>query len=374
MTFSFETLRRYPDVEAPNLFAYDASDRLILDEAADALASVDGTEVAIIGDRYGALTLGVAARYRATGIRTQQDRLTGELALASNARAAGLDASYRSLSLGAELLTGARIVLLQLPRSLAELAEIAGAIAAYAAPDARVFAGGRIKHLTLAMNDVLAAYFGTVVATRARQKSRVLIASTPKPSVGQPAYPLREIHSDLDLTVAAYPGAFAGTSVDIGTRYLLGFLDRVSSDANTAVDLGCGTGILAAVLAQSRHDLQVIAVDQSEAAVASARATMEANGLADRVTVVRDNGLSMQHDASCDVVVCNPPFHVGSTVYAGVALALFRDAGRVLKPGGQLLTVFNSHLGYQGELRRVVGPTRVLGSNAKFTVTESARR
>ena len=35
-------LRRYPDLEAPNLHAVDASDRLILDEAATALAEATG--------------------------------------------------------------------------------------------------------------------------------------------------------------------------------------------------------------------------------------------------------------------------------------------------------------------------------------------
>ena len=36
--FSFDALRRFPDHEAPNLFAVDATDRLLLDEAAAALA------------------------------------------------------------------------------------------------------------------------------------------------------------------------------------------------------------------------------------------------------------------------------------------------------------------------------------------------
>ena len=35
--FEFESLRRFPDVEAPNLFASDAADRLIIDEAGPAL-------------------------------------------------------------------------------------------------------------------------------------------------------------------------------------------------------------------------------------------------------------------------------------------------------------------------------------------------
>ena len=32
--FALDLLRRWPDVEAPNLFAVDATDRLLLDEAA----------------------------------------------------------------------------------------------------------------------------------------------------------------------------------------------------------------------------------------------------------------------------------------------------------------------------------------------------
>ena len=50
--FSLEALRRYPDVEAANLFASDASDRLILDEAAAALGVAPAGGVAVIGYRY----------------------------------------------------------------------------------------------------------------------------------------------------------------------------------------------------------------------------------------------------------------------------------------------------------------------------------
>ncbi|HQG70208.1 MAG TPA: hypothetical protein PK237_07205, partial [Rhodoglobus sp.] len=46
-------LRRWPDVEAPNLHAVDASDRLILDEAAAAIAESGPGEVVVIGDAYG---------------------------------------------------------------------------------------------------------------------------------------------------------------------------------------------------------------------------------------------------------------------------------------------------------------------------------
>jgi 16S rRNA (guanine1207-N2)-methyltransferase len=69
----------------------------------------------------------------------------------------------------------------------------------------------------------------------------------------------------------------------------------------------------------------------------------------------------------------NPPFHLGTSVHAGAGLKLIEAAGRVLVPGGELWTVFNSHLGYRAALGRCVGPTRQVARNAKFTVTVSTK-
>ena len=359
-------LRRWPDVEAPNLRAVDASDRLILDEAAAAIAESGPGEVVVIGDAYGALTIGAAA-IGATGIRVFQDSIVGERALAANAAGA---VDYVNLPLGADLLRGARVVLMQLPRSLAELDELAAWIASAADPAVRVYAGGRIKHMTTAMNEVLARHFGRVDVTYARQKSRVLIASQPLPS--EPPMIAREFHTDLGIWVCATGATFAGTRIDIGTRALLAVLPTVAPDATTAADLGCGSGVVAAVLAQARPELAVLASDVSAGAVASARATAEANALTN-VTVTRDDALGGQPDASVDLVVLNPPFHLGATVHTGAASKLFAAAARVLKQGGELVTVYNSHLGYRAELTRVVGPTDELSRTSKFTVTRSRK-
>ncbi|WP_291052901.1 class I SAM-dependent methyltransferase [Herbiconiux sp.] len=384
--FSFDALRRHPDIEADNLFAVDASDRLILDEADAAIQATrdEPGRVVVIGDNYGALTLAVAGVLEVHGIRVHQDARSGELALAENARRVldvDLSGRFRSLPLGPELLEGATVVLLQLPRSLAALDEFARAIAAYADPSVVVFAGGRVKHMTPAMNEVLAASFGEVSATLARQKSRVLIARSPLAGIA-PAEVRREFHADRDLWVCATGGAFAGTKIDIGTRLLLEHLAEMKPDARLAIDLGCGTGVLASALARARPGsdgaehplLRVIATDQSAAALESTRATLEANGLADRVEAVRDDALAGFDDASADLILLNPPFHVGSTVHAGIALKLFEAAGRVLAPGGELWTVFNSHLSYRAALQRTVGATSQVDRTPKFTVMVSVKR
>lgn len=372
--FSLEALRRAPDIEADNLFAVDAADRLMLDEAAVALAESDAGEAVVIGDQFGALTLGAAALHGATGLRVHQDERLRELALEHNAHAAGLFGSFRSLPLEPGLLVGANVVLVRLPRSLDALDEIAATVAAHATQEVTVYAGGMIKHLTLTMNDVFGRHFASVRAGRARQKARVLTVADPLTGMEVESWPRRQFHDDLGLWVCAHGGVFAGTRVDIGTRFLLSALGGAKPNAASAIDLGCGSGVIASALARSRPDVAVIATDQSASAVASARATAEANGVADRVTVLHDVGLSSQLDTSADLVLVNPPFHAGATVHTGIAARLFADAARVLAPGGELWTVFNSHLRYRPILDRVVGPTKQAARNAKFTITVSTRR
>ena len=362
-----DDLTRAPDVQAPNLVAVDATDRLLLDSAADLLAACGPGEVVVVGDSYGALTLGAVGLHGAQQVRVHTDRLTSEQALATNARRTGLVGSYTLHGLDADLLRGARLVLLQLPRGLAALDEVAGAVARHAAADVTVLAGGRVKHMTTAMNDVLRRHLGEVTAGLARQKSRVLTATGPQP--GPDPYPLRERDADLDVVVCAHGAAFAGATVDLGTRFLLGHLPQAAPDAVDVVDLGCGTGVVAAVVARERPSARVLASDESAAAVASARATAEANGV--DVTVVRDLGLSQQPDDSADLVLLNPPFHSGATVHPGVARPLFAEAARVLRPGGELWTVYNSHLEHKAVLQRLVGRTEQVGRDRSYTVARS---
>lgn len=369
----FNVLRRRPDVEAPNLQAWDATDRLLLETAVQ-LGRAGGT-VAVINDRYGALTLGASAVLAPAALRVHQDLITGERALRLNAAELGdgPGAEFVQLPLGHQLLAGADTILLQLPKTLAELEEIAAAVALHAAPDVRLLAGGRVKHMSLGMNAVLERYFVSVQPQLARQKSRVLLAAGPKPSTAAPRFPVVEHLAGVDLDVAAHGAVFAGPRLDIGTRFLLAFLPRMKP-ARHAVDLGCGTGILAAMYARQFPAAAVTATDQSAAAVQSALATARANGLADRISVLQDDALSTFPDAAVDTVLLNPPFHVGAGVHAGAGLKMIQAAGRVLAPGGELWTVFNRHLAYLPALERYVGPTVVEGRNPKFTVTRSTRR
>jgi 16S rRNA (guanine1207-N2)-methyltransferase len=293
--------------------------------------------------------------------------LTSERALQANAERLGID-GFTLHGLSRELLRDADLVLLALPRSLTALDELAAAVARHAAKDVVLHAAGRVKHMTLAQNDVLRRHFGDVHAGLAQQKARVLTASGPTPSADR--YPEQQHHADVGLTLCAHGAAFGGTAVDLGSRFLLEQLPHMTSDAVDVVDLGCGTGLLACAVKAARPATRVLATDESWAAVASCTATAAANAL--DVTVVRDLGLSQQLDASADLVLLNPPFHSGAAVVPEVAHPLFAEAARVLRPGGELWTVFNSHLDHKAALRRHLRTDQV-ARNRSFTVTRSVR-
>ena len=328
----------------------DAADRLILDEAASLLS---GATVLVVES----LPLAEAARTAgAAGVRTWFDSASD----VETARALGFESGGTAADVD--------VVLVRLPKSLRALDATVRAIASTASGTVVVFAGGRLKYMTPRMNDLLLSGFERLDVSLARQKSRVLIARFPRPvSTVEPE--LTRV-DELDLLVASVGGVFAGDSLDLGTRALLDAFGRLPEYA-TAIDLGCGTGILAAELKRRRPGATVIASDVSADAVVSARGTMSANGL--DVAVVHEAALASQPGASADLIVLNPPFHDGGAISTALAGPLFDAAARVLRPGGQLWTVFNSSLGYRRELGERVGSTRQVARTSKFTVTASTR-
>jgi len=117
------------------------------------------------------------------------------------------------------------------------------------------------------------------------------------------------------------------------------------------IDLGTGSGAIAAALAHERPALEVFASDASAAALSVARANFERLGLA-RIGCLRGEWLAAIATQSCDVIVSNPPyvgadeavdiavgFEPAQAVFAaddgGAALAcIIAEARRCLKPHG----------------------------------------
>jgi 16S rRNA (guanine1207-N2)-methyltransferase len=330
----------------------DPVSRIILDEAGDL-----GDVVLVVDDADGALA--TAALGRGARVLAACDDIRDEELLPSGATVVDLT--------GEPDLSEVTTVLWRLPKAVAAVEDIAEVLALRCAPDVHVSAGGRDKHLVPAMNDALRASFGEVSASRGQQKSRVLRASAP--SSPDRTWPHRATNTELGLEVLAYGNVFGGTTLDRGTRLLLSALRNGQPVSGRALDLGCGSGIVAAVLAGLGWD--VLACDASAAAVASTTQTAQANGFS--IGAQRADGIPLDM-TDLDLVACNPPFHRGAAKDSSAAFAMVADAGRALRQGGELWLVFNSHLPYLPVATEQVGPTRVMVRDQSYLVTCSTKR
>lgn len=309
-----------------------------------------------------------AARVAVVDADAGLDDAAREVWPAVNAYRDRLDAGPSTDTL-AEAVEGAELVLLDLPTSLDALEDIARTVATHAAPGVVLVAAGRSKHMTPRQNDVLGRAFEQVQAQRGVGKCRALHARGARPA--EDPTPRTAEEQTTGLQLVAHGGVFNGPRLDRGTRLLLTTQGHWPEPdrARDALDLGCGNGVLTAVLARRGHT--VTGIDVSRAAVASARATLAANELTGTVHLA--DGLAGTPSASADLVVTNPPFHVGAAKDSAPTLAMLRDAARVLRPGGELWCVYNSHLPYRQVAREVFTQVHEVARDREFTVLHAVR-
>lgn len=123
------------------------------------------------------------------------------------------------------------------------------------------------------------------------------------------------------------------------TEELVDLVLERAPHGGAVIDLGTGSGAIAIAIAVARPDLQVLAVDCSEAALAIAAANVQRHGLEARVELRHGSWWEpVPPEATFDVVVSNPPY-IDPNEPAGLAddvrryepgLALFSAPGDVL--------------------------------------------
>jgi 16S rRNA (guanine1207-N2)-methyltransferase len=141
-------------------------------------------------------------------------------------------------------------------------------------------------------------------------------------------------------TLAAASGVFSAERLDPGTAVLLRKADLpTAATTGPLLDLGCGYGPIACVLASEAPEATVYAVDVNARARELAAANAAALGLADRLHVLAPD--DVPGDVTFAEIWSNPPTHVGK---AELHLLLQRWLPRLAADGTAWL-VINRHLG-----------------------------
>jgi 16S rRNA (guanine1207-N2)-methyltransferase len=361
-------LHRWPLRRTDLLRAWDTADRYLHEEGGQAAPG----RLLVVNDRFGAL----AVPLHAHAPTLWSDSHLTRLALDHNLAANGLDP-------GAVVFVPADTepegvfdtVLARVPKSLAFWEDTLLRLRSHLAPGARLLAGGMIKHTPRRAFELMEEIIGPTRTTQGWKKARLALAEV-DPDRDLPSR-LPDERYELEgygITLSNGPNLFSRNNLDIGTRALLPHLPADLGPARCA-DLGCGNGALALALARRNPEAEILGVDASYQAVASARRNAAAAGLAPpRVEIEVADGLTTAASESLDLVVCNPPFHQDRIVGDQLAWGMFTHAHRCLKDGGRLLVVANRHLGHERRLERIFGNCTPLDATPRFVVLEAARR
>ena len=144
-----------------------------------------------------------------------------------------------------------------------------------------------------------------------------------------------------------------------------------------AVDIGCGAGPGAILLARSYPQAEVLGLDINGAALRMTRANATLAGV--RVTALHSDLLGAVQ-GEFDLIVANPPYlvdpaarayrHGGGPLGAGLSLAILDAACQRLAPGGTLLLYTGAAIMAGTDPFRDEAETRLAGSGLRWTYEE----
>nr|WP_086939004.1 methyltransferase [Thaumasiovibrio occultus] len=362
-------LNRYPIRNNETLQAWDAGDEYLINEVHSTIALDPHRSVLILNDSFGALSCWFSTLAPVVSV---SDSFVAQQACAANLTANQLPEITQLTSLDA-LPTQPQLVLMKLPKNQRLLEHQLCQLSQVLAADTPVIAADKAKEIHTSTLKTIETLLGDTRTSLAVKKARLVFCSplgesrpTPEPkSWAVPEY-------QLSLTNLA--NVFSGEKLDIGARFFLEHLPK-NQDNSTMIDLGCGNGVIGVQLARQNPSANILCVDESHMAAASARLNADANvAEPSRVATMVNDALTGIDSNSADWVLCNPPFHQQNAITDHIAWQMFRDALRVLKMGGKLRIIGNRHLGYHVKLKRLFGNVNTVATNNKFVILEAQKR
>ena len=224
--------------------------------------------------------------------------------------------------------------------------------------------------------------FGNATVLDNHSGSRIVAATKRTESVPEGA----ELHSQYidpdtfnELTATLHghalqlfsrPGVFSWDHVDEATQVLADCM-RVNA-GDSVLDLGCGSGGLGAVAALLSSTGAVCMLDADVEAVRSAMRTVTAAGITN-ARVLPSDVCSAVADEQFDVVVANPPFHVGKATDLSVPFQFIHESWDALAPGGTLFLVANRTLPYERAVVQRFGNIETVHDGRRFKVLAATR-
>lgn len=214
---------------------------------------------------------------------------------------------------------------------------------------------------------------GEILERHKGYRVAAVVKNKPDPRPNHPAtlsfsqYPFQ--NRGTTLQIASLAGVFSRKGIDLASQLLLEHLPT-QLQGSQVLDIGAGAGVLGAwAAAQGAH---VTLLEDDLGGVLSCQETLRLNGLNGTV-LHSDVGSALPPEARFDLVLSNPPFHVGSDLILDIAEAFIALAAQHLKRGGDFYLVANQFLPYEGLLASWA-EVRTIARNKSFKVLHARKR
>lgn len=171
------------------------------------------------------------------------------------------------------------------------------------------------------------------------------------------------------VKVCARPGVFSWNRLDGGSAFLLEAIQVREGDR--LLDLGCGNGLLAAVLLAEGIIAGATLTDADALALEAAKETLRMNGLTAEV-IAGNAGENLPRKAFT-LVACNPSYHLGGNQERGTGLKMIEQAARVLDARGRLVIVAPRFHDHRPQLDRYFRASAILQENASYRIWQGTR-
>lgn len=164
------------------------------------------------------------------------------------------------------------------------------------------------------------------------------------------------------------PGVFSADGADPASVALAAALPQTLK--GRAADLGAGWGWLSREILRRPGVTALDLVEADHAALGCARR----NVTDPRAQFHWADATRWVPETPLDLVVMNPPFHVGRRADPALGRAFVAAAARVLAPHGHLWLVANRHLPYETTLDTLFRDTTEIGGDSRFKILHAARK